>query len=448
MNVFSIDRNYYQTLAQIILITLVVLPGLGQAQTTHSSQEPGIGKVVFVVGEAQLERAGKKTSLSKGQEIHQGDNIQTGSDGHVHLRMNDRGFIGIRASSRLLLQDYTYRPEAPEENKVRLNLESGVVRTVSGKAGELARERYRFNTPIAAIGLRGTDYVVYASADSTRVSVLRGEITVSPLGNGCAADALSPCSGALTRILNARTPHAYLEVRDRGVAPELILQESGKDSPSRIAPPHPEEPRALIESPLSTAHASAALNQVPDSLNQVPDLLTEKQSVVTTLPSTPPEKRPEVVWGRWQSLTQLGTPTVVSLLADDREVTFGNELFALLRPAGHFSQPESGQVALNYAGGEAHIRGSDGNLVPVILRNGQLALDFNVRQFDTAIIAGGAPLHAQGKITFQGYFASDPARSNMNVLGTLSSGANEAGYLFDTPMPEGKKLIGATRWKR
>ncbi len=417
---------------KLALLRLCALFAAAVCVMAHAAErvDTPVGTVVFLAGEARLERAGDNSPLTKGQALLPGDRIHTGADGHVHVRMIDEGFVAVRASSRLLIQDYVYKPDSPAENKVRIQLETGVARTVSGKAGESARERYRFNTPVAAIGLRGTDYVVQASADLTRVSVLRGEVSVSPFGGGCSADALAPCAGELVRELNARTPHAYLEVRSRGGAPVLVSPENGKDAPNRTSPAHPEEPRALIENPLTTAHATDVLARAAEQ--QLP--------------------RPDIAWGRWQHLSQLNSPTFVSVLTDDREITVGNELFGLVRPAGSFAMPQSGQVALNYAGGEAYARATAGAYTAASLSNAALDLDFNRRTFSTSLVATTAQvsdtLRAQGRITFQGMLYGNSAQSTMNVAGALSSGAKEAGYLFDATLSNGQTLIGATRWKR
>ena len=34
------------------------------------------------------------------------------------------------------------------------------MRSITGQWGEAARDRFRLNTPIAAIGVRGTDFIV------------------------------------------------------------------------------------------------------------------------------------------------------------------------------------------------------------------------------------------------------------------------------------------------
>ena len=225
---------------------------LAHAQAT-AAQPATIGNVTFIVGDAQLDRNGTVTALTKGQALQVGDRLLTGANGHVHARMIDNGFISVRPSGRLHIQSYTYTPQDPGANRVGLMLESGVARTISGKAGEAAREHYRFNTPVAAIGLRGTDYVVQALPDATRVSVLKGAVTLSPFGPGCQSGSLAPCTGPLVRELAAGSPHAYMEVRAQGGFPVIVMPDQGKDAPNKVAPPRPEEVGVTTERQLSNA---------------------------------------------------------------------------------------------------------------------------------------------------------------------------------------------------
>lgn len=383
---------------------------------------PAVGRVVFAVGQAQIERAGKAQPLALAVGIEEGDWIITGADAHVHLRMQDDAFVAVRPQSRLHIRQYRYQPADPAANAVLLHLEGGTARTVSGRAGEANRARYRFTTPVAAIGLRGTDYVVLAAPEVTRVSVLKGAITLNPLGAGCAADLAAPCLTPLMRELDARNPNAYLELRSQGGRPEIrLIEQSGQKFQER----YPEEPRAKIEK----------------------DVLHTLHTVAPT-PSQPPVTS-SIAWGRWQGVAT-PTPTVVSQLAAGREIAFANEIFGLLRPAQRETLPR-GTVDLNYAAGEAWLKNSaNGALLPVALSQGELQLDFDRRQFTTQLEAalpdGAHKLHAQGQITFQGDFFSDARNSSMNVSGLVAQQGKEAGYIFDSRLPVGS-LYGATYWK-
>ena len=396
--------------------------------------EPEAGKVVFSTGGVQVERRGTVVPLAKDAVVEVGDFIITGADGHAHLRMSDQGFIGVRPGSRLHVEAYHYDAANPAASRVRIFLESGTSRTVSGRAGEAARERYRFNTPLAAIGLRGTDYVVSASPEVTRVTVLRGAVAVSPLGEGCSMEGGGACNGPLVRELSAATPHAYLEVGKGGVAPRIVDPENNRDAPSKVTPPHPGEGSAQANREFTSAQVAG---EVLD-------------------PAAVKVPRPEIAWGRWSSVALPNTPTLVSQLSDDREITFSNELFGLVRPAGTPRLPTGGEVSMSYVQGEAYLRTAvpgGGALSAVALSNGRLDLDFNRRQFATSLTASTQAgevydLKAQGSIHWQGMLLGDPGRSNMNVSGALTNDAREAGYLFDARVNPTQTLSGATRWKR
>jgi len=426
---------------------LSMLGGIACAQESNS-----IGTITFQVGDARLERNATLIPLTKGMEIKVGDRLRTGADGHIHVRMIDSGFISVRPSAELHIQAYNYAPQEPAANRVVLLLEKGVARTISGKAGEAARENYRFNTPVAAIGLRGTDYVVQALSDATRVSVLKGAVTLSAFGPQCVMGSFAACAGPNVRELAVGMPHAYMEVRANGGMSVIVPPENGKQAPNNIAPPRPEEQGAFDDRHLTSALAANSLRAT-----QPKETITAPETTpISPVTPTTVQTRPEIAWGRWSSVALQDTPTLVSLKADDREITFGNALFGLLRPTGTPQLPTSGVISMNYAQGEAYLQntaaGSASALVAAALSNGKLSLDFNSRQFSTnldATVAGNTyALYAQGKIQFQGALYTDASRSNMNVAGTITNNANEAGYLFNTSIAPNQNLVGATRWKR
>lgn len=427
---------------RVLIRAFLLAAGLASAclAPLQAQETVFIGAVTFQAGDTRLERSGKIIAITKGQQLLVGDRLLTGPDGHVHVRMVDNGFISVRPSARFHIQAYTYSPNEPTANRIGLLLESGVVRTISGKAGEAARDHYRFNTPLAAIGLRGTDYTVQALPDATRVSVVKGAVTLSAFGPGCQSNTLSPCSGSFVRELAASMPHAYMEVRAQGGLPVIVGPENRKEAPNQATPPRPEELKVSAERQFSGALVADAL----------------KPAIQPLTPESKPEPAPDIVWGRWSSIALQDTPTVLSLASDDREITFVNSLFGLFRPVGTPSLPTAGVVSMNYAQGEAYLQstapGAAQTLTPAVLSNGKLQLDFNTRQFATSLSATAEgtthALKAQGDIQFQGMLIANPLKSNMNLAGTLNNNATEAGYVFDTSAGLHQTLTGVTRWKR
>ena len=76
----------------------------------------------------------------------------------MHVRFLDDAVLSVRPNSELHIETYRFDAERPDLSTVKLNLIQGTARTVSGEAAKTAKERYRLNTPIAAIGVRGTDF--------------------------------------------------------------------------------------------------------------------------------------------------------------------------------------------------------------------------------------------------------------------------------------------------
>ena len=83
--------------------------------------------------------------------------------------------------------------DRPEESVVKFSLLQGTARAISGKAAEAAKDKFRLNTPIAAIGVRGTDFVVSVSQTSVRAMVNQGAIVLAPYSAQCSALGAGPC---------------------------------------------------------------------------------------------------------------------------------------------------------------------------------------------------------------------------------------------------------------
>jgi hypothetical protein len=405
---------------------------------------PAAGKVVFLSGPVQLIGSdGKQRSAATGVEVQQGDQVITGRDAYVHLRMVDNGFVAVRPESRLAIELYQYDAARPEASRIKLQLATGNTRTVSGKGGEAAKQNYRFNTPMAAIGLRGTDYTVVSSEEATRVSVARGAVAVTPLGDGCAAGALGPCATTSTRELSAGVKHAYLEVSGRARAPVLVRPEQdpqggGAQNPSG----RPEEKSEGKGGDLQLADSKGAANQV------AADRLTSVLTPAEPAKPAPPEL---LAWGRWTNYAQGGGSPAVPALLEGRSIVVGNQVFGLLRSSSSaIDLPTQGSVDFKMAGAEAFVvNGSV--LSPAAVLGGNLSIDFQRRGFTTGLTVqhaeGLEQLQAQGKVSWQGLLASDKARSNMNLNGIVVGGGAEAAYLFDKSLSSGG-LLGAVRWVR
>lgn len=148
------------------------------------------GKITFLLGKAFINGSQK---AKVGSAIREGDVVETLGNGHVHIRFVDGGLVSVRPDSRLSIEHYRYDPVQPSNSIIKFDLNQGVMRSISGTGAKSARDKFRLNTPIAAIGVRGTDFVVKASDELVQAIVNEGAIVVAPFSNACNAGSVGPC---------------------------------------------------------------------------------------------------------------------------------------------------------------------------------------------------------------------------------------------------------------
>ena len=213
------------------------------------------GRIVFVSGDVTT---GNKAAVL-GEAVLEGDEIVTGRTGYIYLKTIDDGLLILRPASRARIAAYHIDSEHPQNTRVKLELLSGVARSVSGKGVKAARQNFRFNTPVAAIGVRGTDFTVFTDQQISNVTVLSGAIVVSGFSGSCAPGGVGPCEHAASRELAAGQLGQMLQVKSGQAEPKLIS--AGGVAPDAVAPPRPDEPTAksaAIKNQLSPPLATTA----------------------------------------------------------------------------------------------------------------------------------------------------------------------------------------------
>jgi preprotein translocase subunit YajC len=407
-----------------------------------------VGQISFTLGQVErINAQGHKDLLKKDAPISVGDRIVTGSGGHAHIRFIDQGFVSVRPNSSLSIDAYSYDRQEPKNSEVKFTLHQGVARSISGQAAQSAKDRYRLNTPTAAIGIRGTDFVVSTAADVTRVMVQSGSIVLAPLSEACRAQALGPCDGVASRVLTAAMRNAYLELRARDAVPVLMTPDRAIESPNKVAPPRPEEPKVQ-------ADKAAAMGTSTSVGEAVPEVITTKvKSAIHMF-------QPEIWWGRWSNVAALGLPDdtrVTQLLVGGRELGPGNNFYGIVRNNLVSDLPRVGSVSFKLFDGEAYLLNAK-TVSPLVIQDASLNVNFETRRFDTHLnlspIASSTnnanliPIDVGGVVTFDGFLLGNSNTQNSSVSGMLSNSKNQAAYVFDKNLTNGTQAIGVTRWQR
>lgn len=142
----------------LVLCLLWAVPVLASAE--------GVGKAIFVIGQVTLVPAsGPPVVLKKGHILHVGDRIDTSDKGQVQIRMIDGAFIAVRPGSSFVVKRYKMDTD-PQKSESQFELIKGGFRAITGKIGKTNKKSYKVVTPVATIGIRGTDYVaMYCDQD-------------------------------------------------------------------------------------------------------------------------------------------------------------------------------------------------------------------------------------------------------------------------------------------
>lgn len=421
-----------------------------------------VGEVTLLIGEAHLVRVnGAAKPLRTGDVIEVGDRIETSGSGHVFLRFIDRGAVSLRPGSVLEVQAYRFDEARPQNSEVRLKMEQGTGRSVSGAATRLDKSRFRMNTPIAAIGVRGTDFIVQTDATRTRATVAEGAIVIGPLGPQCAGQPVDACAGAPLRYLSADMGRVVAEMRAGDSNASLVPAAPGMISTGyrlRLAAEARAAETAALNAGLRSAEPDA-----PGHQRHLDDKAAELLAEIS-LPKPEPEAEPlpppvvkQLAWGRW-TFSPAASDTVsvpYSVASIDRHITVANDQVGLFRaddPANPKKLlPESldARVEFRLSRGQASYE-SPAGVQAAAINGGTLVLDFAQRTFATALAlsaAGGTAteLRAAGDVRPDGTFAMRDALQR--VAGAVSLDGREAGYLFERAA-DGGLFKGTTLWGR
>lgn len=439
------------------LLSLLVL-AFSSLASAWAAPTP-VGRIALSVGDAKrVDTAGRTSPLRSGSSILEGDRIITGGDAVAIIVFIDEGRISLRSDSELVVKHYKVDP-AGQRSRLDFELVRGSVRQISGEAAKLQPEQYRLNTPIASIGVRGTDFLAKASSEAIETFVHEGAIVLLPSASACGG---VPQTGACAPLANldATDANRYLkmliggEIQRRSMSAEDIDRVFGINLVRAI--PRHTPPLALASaSPIRTdTDTDINLTELIAAVQRPSTGLGESKSEtppVVQLNNTPDLGR-QLVWGEFSSPEKLPLDLLVNY-ADaktGRKVTVGNlGQFALWRNGETSTLPKglAGIVQFDIHGAQAFLQ-RDTEKLPVVVSAPALSVDFDRARFDTSlklthVLTGDVTLRASGKMSDEGIFVQ--AAEGQRVAGAVSLNGKEAGYWFSKDSASGV-FKGVTLW--
>src|SRR3990167_5419134 len=222
--------------------------------STPSAQPQVVGHVVWVKGSFKAEVPGQSSrTLQRQSVIYLHDTLTTSASSQAQIVFTDNSLMVFRPQTVFRIDNYHFDTKNPtaKNGKYGMKLVKGGLRTVTGWIGKSQPDNYKINTPVATIGVRGTEFSVFFGEDK-KLSV---QLKVGSLKIGNAAG---------TTVLDLRTNKVFAEVASVAQRPIVVQQQPAvfKNEPTLVPATSPGTP-AVPSGPVSPAAESSSQQAQP-----------------------------------------------------------------------------------------------------------------------------------------------------------------------------------------
>ncbi|MCB2102882.1 MAG: FecR domain-containing protein [Rhodobacterales bacterium] len=179
---------------------LASIVSLGLAAAPPVEAQDTIGVAVAVISDVKAEQGKDVRQINLQSGVNRNDLVVTGDGSSTQLMFMDETVISIGPNADLLLDDMVYTPGA-EGGTFAITVKQGLIRMASGIQSSNA---YEIHTPVATIGIRGTEFdVLVEEGGETSVLLHSGSVLVT---NGVGGQTLLTEPGTFTSVTGRADP--------------------------------------------------------------------------------------------------------------------------------------------------------------------------------------------------------------------------------------------------
>jgi len=146
----------YRKFSILFLTSLVVF-------TSGLQAADGMATLVASRGEVMAISADVERSLTQGDPVYVEDQVTTGDKSFAMLQFIDGAMVTVRPNSKVIIEQYVFN--GGEEDVALLNLVEGGLRIITGAMAKSRPESYKVQTPVALMGVRGTEFAIMLCGD-------------------------------------------------------------------------------------------------------------------------------------------------------------------------------------------------------------------------------------------------------------------------------------------
>lgn len=137
-----------------------------------------VATITALKGLVVIERAGESIEASLGAKLEAKDIVITKENSRLQIIFKDETIISLGKNSNFSIKEYLF--EDSQAPIAKFEMIKGAMRTITGKIGKIAPDKFTVQTKTATIGIRGTNFSVVVGDDSSyQVYCTYGEISVT-----------------------------------------------------------------------------------------------------------------------------------------------------------------------------------------------------------------------------------------------------------------------------
>ena len=144
-----------------VLSILVLMTGMAVSIAAVAVDSSGM--VIASRGTVIATANDESRELKQGEFVYVNDEILTSARSFAVLQFTDGAKVTVRPSSSLIIEAYLYAGN--DNDEATLNLVSGGLRIITGAMAKTNPEKYKVRTPVALMGVRGTEFSIMLCGD-------------------------------------------------------------------------------------------------------------------------------------------------------------------------------------------------------------------------------------------------------------------------------------------
>ncbi|NVK19208.1 MAG: FecR domain-containing protein [Methylocystaceae bacterium] len=256
------------------------------AQVGGQQASDSIGIVETVEGTVTVVHPdGTSATLQEGDPVFQGDVVRTADNSSIGLTFNDESSFSLDEGGEIALDEMVYDPETGE-GAFSSTLTSGVFSFVSGQIAKANPEAMEISTPVATIGIRGTQGVIKQDNGGGMEAALleepggfTGELILTNAGGSITLNQPNQYS-AIVSFNSAPGQPASIDLTQLTVSfggrTFQVLNAARKNSTARRAQQKQEEAEAEAEAAEEAAAQAAAAQAEAEAAQAEAEALAEQ----------------------------------------------------------------------------------------------------------------------------------------------------------------------------